>query len=632
MNNFWNFIGNNFGQETGLNAPGLEMFKTDPISSLAREICQNSIDASIDKGKVIVKFKPFSIKREDIPEIDSLKREIQACIDYQSKKTPKSAEELQGMLDYINENEIINCLKISDYNTTGLTDVASLESGKFYTLTKGSGSSEKIGTSGGSKGIGKYAAFVSSKINTVFYSTYTVKQEEGSIGICHLCSSIKDIETGEKTQGIGYYTCDIKNSALPVQTNLDGEQRTTTGTDIYIIGFRDDLKWKKEMITKILDSFSAAILFDSLEVTIDDVEITKDTILEVIENPDNIVKSSYKNIKSQYILLSGTDKTVQQKELDIDGYGTAMVYLKEFENDEDELSTNSCVMIRYPYMKITTLTSISSVPCSAVCIIGDNTLNSILRDIENPQHTNWFINIITDSIKREEVKGIKDSLTNKILNYINDELSVGESDVVDMEGAGEFLSSSDSINMEGHEKSSKLQQKPTIKESKKVKIKDDIGITNNDDGVSPQPDIGEHGEGEGSPIPGGHNQGNSGSVHDTETETGIIEGDKEIMSYKKLSGMNYRYMMLDKSKGQCAISFDSLYDEDECELSLYYLDDSENKYPVIIQKCILDGEQLDIDDGKVVNLKLTKNKKYKLSLETDTRELYSCEVIINACR
>ena len=630
MNNFWNFIGNNFGQETGLNAPGLEMFKTDPISSLAREICQNSIDASISKGKVIVEFKPFTIKRDEVPEIESLKREIQACIDYQRKKTPKSADELQEMLNYINNNPFINCLKISDYNTTGLTDVFSLESGKFYTLTKGSGSSEKIGTSGGSKGIGKYAAFVSSKFNTVFYSTYTVNDEEGSIGICHLCSSIKNPETGEKTQGIGYFTCDNRNSAIPQQLCLDGVPRTTTGTDIYIIGFRDDTKWKKEMITKILDSFSAAIIFGTLEVKVDDVLINNETILEVIENQDNILKTSYKNIKSQYILL--TDNTVHKREMDIDGLGTATIYLKEFENDEDELATNNCVMIRYPYMKITTLTSISSVPCSALCIIGDNTLNSILRDIANPQHTNWELKRITDTAKRDEVKCIKDDLTNKILNYISDQLSISDKDVVDMEGAGEFLSSFDAIADGGKDKSTRLQQKPVIKESKKVKVKDDIGVTKNDDGVSPQPDVGEHGEGEDSPIPEGHNQGGGGTVHDTDKEAGKKDGDKEIMTYQKLSGMSYRYMMLDKENGKCAITFDSLYDESNCELSLYYLDDSENKYNVEIINCFTNDENLDVKDGKIVNLKLIKNKKYKLTLETNLRDLYSCEVIINACR
>ena len=34
MNNFWNFIGNNFGQETGLNAPGLEIIPIYNITKL----------------------------------------------------------------------------------------------------------------------------------------------------------------------------------------------------------------------------------------------------------------------------------------------------------------------------------------------------------------------------------------------------------------------------------------------------------------------------------------------------------------------------------------------------------------------------------------------------------------------
>ena len=91
-------------------------------------------------------------------------------------------------------------------------------------------------------------------------------------------------------------------------------------------------------------------------------------------------------------------------------------------------------------------------------------------------------------------------------------------------------------------------------------------------------------------------------------------------------------MMLDKENGKCAITFDSLYDESNCELSLYYLDDSENKYNVEIINCFTNDENLDVKDGKIVNLKLIKNKKYKLTLETNLRDLYSCEVIINACR
>jgi hypothetical protein len=47
----WSFPLNNDGREDGLNDPGIETFKDNPLSSLAREIPQNSIDASDNSSK-----------------------------------------------------------------------------------------------------------------------------------------------------------------------------------------------------------------------------------------------------------------------------------------------------------------------------------------------------------------------------------------------------------------------------------------------------------------------------------------------------------------------------------------------------------------------------------------------------
>ena len=40
----WNFPSNNYGQIFGIADSGVETFKGTPIKSLAREICQNSIE------------------------------------------------------------------------------------------------------------------------------------------------------------------------------------------------------------------------------------------------------------------------------------------------------------------------------------------------------------------------------------------------------------------------------------------------------------------------------------------------------------------------------------------------------------------------------------------------------------
>ena len=46
----WSFPSNNFGTLNGIGEAGIETFKGAPYRSLAREICQNSLDARSSKG------------------------------------------------------------------------------------------------------------------------------------------------------------------------------------------------------------------------------------------------------------------------------------------------------------------------------------------------------------------------------------------------------------------------------------------------------------------------------------------------------------------------------------------------------------------------------------------------------
>lgn len=58
----WKFPPNNYGKEDGLNDPGIETFLSRPLESLAREVIQNSRDATQDSSKpVIVNFPPVPI-------------------------------------------------------------------------------------------------------------------------------------------------------------------------------------------------------------------------------------------------------------------------------------------------------------------------------------------------------------------------------------------------------------------------------------------------------------------------------------------------------------------------------------------------------------------------------------------
>lgn len=631
MNNEWRFVGNNYATETGLDTADMETFKKDPISSLAREICQNSIDARASDEKVIIEFHSFEIDKNSIPGRDRIDREMLSCMEYQYKrKNAKDKEQLERMINEVRSKNI-QCLRISDYNTTGLFGVDSREETPFYLLTKGSGLSNKIGTSGGSKGIGKYASFVTSSFNTVFYSTYTIEKEKGYIGICKLCSA--PIEgSDEKTQGIGYYSRDKKNNPILEQISLDPNfKRNTFGTDIYILGFKNEKNWEKEIITKVLESFISAIYFEELEVIINNMHINKDSLPNVIYNDDIITKKFQSSIISQYILLS--DDNVYKENIQISDYGSVDIYLKSFSKDEAYLATNDCVMIRYPYMKITAIKGVSTIPCSAMCIIPNNRLNKILREIENPQHTNWELRRIDDSVKRAKVSAIYRELKSSILDFIQQKLSISDNDEIDVEGAGDYLPSLDNGDIINHDESTIIDEYPKVVTKIKNKVKDNIGIYEDEEGMALQPDIGNHIEGEGSPLSEGTNSGKNRDPLDSDNESGIDEeGDNDVLKNAPLRGMSYRYFVVDKTNRKYIISFTSLYDEKNCDLELYHLDDSGKKYKTKILKCIINGNEGYVDNGIIKGIELKNETKYKIEVIIDLNDYYTCEVKIYANR
>lgn len=155
----WYFPTNGGGQIRGLADAGIETFKGQKNSSLAREICQNSLDAAADLSKpVIVNFTLKEIKPEQIPGYTEYKKVLRECRDFWAhNSTAKNFFD-----NAITKIETpCNVLIVSDENTTGLVnpfDANSFEG--WNTLTKISGGANKFGGSGlGSYGIGKNAPF-----------------------------------------------------------------------------------------------------------------------------------------------------------------------------------------------------------------------------------------------------------------------------------------------------------------------------------------------------------------------------------------------------------------------------------------------------------------------------------------
>lgn len=630
----WKFIENGYGNESSLDSTDVETFKKDPIASLARESCQNSIDARRNEEPVKIVFKSFLIKTNSIPGIKELKEELIACRDSHEQNT-KYYKKFDSMISCVEREEIL-CLRISDFNTKGLEGVATNDRNKaFYYLTKGNGLTTKISSnSGGSKGIGKFASFVASDLQTVFYATLNENNEKGYIGISKLASRLLNQETGMCTTGYGYFCRSEK--VLPILETLVLDKyfvRDKYGTDIYVIGFRAEENWRAAIISKILDSFMCAIQYGDLEVEVDGIEINKEKLQSIVYNDSYIIPSEKKNILAQYVLLN--NEFVHTKTVDIKGYGNVKIYLKDFDRQNENFATNKCVMVRYPYMKITDFKIPFAKPCSALCIIEKNELNSMLREVENPQHTDWEPNRITDDTElRREIKRVIKEIKDQVQIVADEVLLSGDKEEIDIDGAGDYLADynfgNDDIPLSGEE----VTEKPKVVNSRRVILKNNIGDNSEEGDNSSVYDIGSHQDnGDDSSEPGGNNLGTGSEIHEGDETSGYNqEGDEEVLHSVQLSGMKVKILLLDKENGKYLIVFNSIYDESNCDLELYYLDDKGGRYIPNVTSAYINGNEVKIDKNRIKNFSIENGIRYKIEMNTDLDDLYACEVRIYANR
>ena len=221
---------------TDLNNSGeqatLDLFRDLPITrSTIREYAQNSIDAHSKKEGAPMVYVDFSLVKLDdnTKEIlfRSLKEHASACNDMSNRsRSPKNP--FKPILDYINDNEHkdVFCLKISDYNTTGMMfrdeshiqtreEFLKLKRAPFNVCVRDNGASDKDDkNAGGSHGRGKNVGFLLSQMDAVYYMTMTeeTKDDNGNIipskkfgeGIVQYCDHIIFPEDGSAPQGYGF--------------------------------------------------------------------------------------------------------------------------------------------------------------------------------------------------------------------------------------------------------------------------------------------------------------------------------------------------------------------------------------------------------------------------------------------
>lgn len=264
-------------QKKGLNDSGVETFKDDSFKSLAREICQNSLDArntgfSNDEAvPVVVEFHRYSQSANHFPGrermIDAFKRSQSFWKKEEVEETVRFFKEAEKTLT----SESLGWMRISDFKTFGLRGVERAASASGTTpwssLVMSDGVSNKSGDAGGSFGIGKFATFSCSAIRTCFYSTITDSNHRGAQGVSRLVTFENDDAT--RTLGIGYF----RNRGEAIRNTLDLDpsfSRNDPGTDIFIPGFLPDKSWIEDVKKAVLEGFLYAIFHKKLIVRLRD--------------------------------------------------------------------------------------------------------------------------------------------------------------------------------------------------------------------------------------------------------------------------------------------------------------------------------------------------------------------------
>ena len=430
----WHFPPTHGGREDGYNDSGIAHFRGAPIGSLARETIQNSLDAH-DQGAepVDVSFEVRSLSAEAFG-LQELRQLIESCHERAGTDEDESAvRELSRALGLLERGDVA-CLRISDQNTTGLTDR------HWKALVKMQGLSVKQPDRDalGSHGQGKYAPFAVSPLRTVFY--WTAYHENGEVVEKLQGKSVLMTHEGPEgpTQGTGFYGyrdgCrELALERIPKCFRVLGQAgEPKAGTSLFILGFSGGEGWQRDLAGRVLVSFFHAVRIGKLETTIEpDEELQEHDLLTIDRN----------TIGAWFAYLIEAARTAgherEQKDLD-----EAQVFwqLPEehdqvFEKQDQDLGhcrlylrvgeglPSRVALVRRSGMLVTTdQHGLKRFPgfedFAALCVFEDPRGNELLRDMENPQHNQFEPDFIRDRTKRSRGR----AALKRVTAWIRDEI------------------------------------------------------------------------------------------------------------------------------------------------------------------------------------------------------------------
>jgi len=637
----WNFPNNNHGTINGIGDAGIETFKGALYKSLAREICQNSLDARLDEGKpVVVEFQLTDELRTRIPDYTQLWEAIRKCNRFWTEQGNQRAMDFFSRADECTRLPLVSILRISDHNTTGLTGSRDSINTPWQNLVKASGVSGKDGSAGGSFGIGKSAPFACSEVRAIFYATLDKYGLKAFQGVARLASSPVVESSDLYTTGVGYYGDIEKNTALEECRSLtQGYTRKDSGTDLFVLAFIKKKNWENEIIKAVLDDFLVAVFNEDLVVYVNKTCISKHTLQGLLER----IKEECPDIYNNYLVMT---KPTYQENLDFENMGKISLRVLMGKNLRRKVMICRKNGMRiYDQKKISTI-----IDFAGICILEDEKVNEYFRKMENPQHTRWEPDRHTDKDAALKFKALKDL----IRNYILDKGARATVDETDAEGVGEYLADFDESFSNNEEKSEQVSDQnmdielfdsPTKSMQKGFErmpgdgtsFEEGLGdiedYTGGEDGEKDYHDDDPNKTHEGNSFgkndgPGQGSGGLSGSGEIRETGSRNGDSDQMMKTTYNVRMMSIRMMELNSAKNEYLLIFTPEKVSGKAFLQLQLSGEQPGKIPlrVVKAKNKETGENLLCNGDRILFDTIVPQKKYKIEFSIDYAEKCSMEV------
>lgn len=389
--------------------------------AVARETGQNTKDNPGKKaeGPIRMVFELATMNVNDIPGIGELNRHLNAVAD---QTEGQQGHDRMLRAAALAQEETLQVLRISDYNTTGLLGSETLAStgSPLSRLTRGSGGSIDDGR-GGSFGIGSAAGPMASDLCTVIYTS--IPEDTGESVMAAYTRLATHSLDKESYRAEGYYTRlsvdDDFEYLRPAPQIGPFNARTEPGTDIFILGYRmaerdPELERVRDAM---IDNFMATI--NAGELIVEGIAPGNHWTLDAETLPG--FTKGRQEARAFYQALQ--DPT--PAEADIKHVGKVRLYI----NIDDRLDKKLHTMtMRAHLMKIDEFRHNSITAKYAAVLICDSAEgNKYLRQLEPPQHHKW--DAARDPVHGERVINnlkafVRESLRERISTEVGDEVTI----------------------------------------------------------------------------------------------------------------------------------------------------------------------------------------------------------------